>query len=156
MDSNKYNVFASFGNLKYVFHYDGTPNSGDVGYDWYSSNKSRGHDFSIGFSLDGSYVVSVSLPLKEVFPYMKMYSDSNGNISLNDFNAILSDDGIYGRNFRSTVDGGLFDAFSPAMKNKYTSDAYFYYFNNYNATIMLDKNRNININDSICHFTISD
>lgn len=112
--------------LKYEMYYAGTPDSGDIPRYIYSSAYSSPVKISSVDFYEKRNCVSVTLPLKDVFPYLQLYTDSRGMLSANDINAAFRNNELYGLNYR---DPHYYDAayghFSELVGSYYATN-YFY------------------------------
>ncbi|MBE7018659.1 MAG: hypothetical protein E7413_02125 [Ruminococcaceae bacterium] len=146
-------VQSHFGSLSLVSRHEGSADSGDIPTNDYSNSKnSLLHIPKISYWPQYMECVYLELKLKDAFPFLALYADSNGNLSAADVNEAFGNSGIYGPDYRVTDEAnsafGTFDH----LNLRHGDDHYSFVYDDMFATISIDELGYININTSICSF----
>lgn len=142
------------GTLELVNHYAGTPNSGDVPTDDYTTSETGSlYIPKISYWTDRGECVYVKFRLQDVFPFLALYADPDGNVSVEDVNKAFSRSGIYGTNYRVTGDAS--SALGTFNELNYIDgyNVYDFVYDDVFATITTDESGTINMITSYCSFT---
>lgn len=142
-------IEVEFGAFQYDFYYAGTPNSGDIPRTYYKSSSPP----NIVMGVNQNYAAHISLYLKDVFPYITLYADENGKVSVDTLNKILNDDGIYGRSYRDTQSyTSAFGTYYPLKFYDFDDKWVYGAFDDANLSIETDAYGNIDIYTARCGF----
>lgn len=131
-----------FGPFKFIEYYEGVPNSGDLARTYYTNEWNDNINIPYLSYADNGYGTTLTLYLKDMFPYLKMYADEYGMVSIQDLNAALSDNGIYGLNYRENNGVGYFMSYSDI--NSY-GDYYYFDYDHKGASVKKDGEGYVNI-----------
>lgn len=142
--------------LKFEQYYAGTRDSGDLPRNIYSSTSASSVKINFAdFWTKTNECVWVEFKLKDVFPYLNLYADSNGRISKTNLqNALLF--GIYSNNYISPLDyeSPLYSRTFVYDNYNQHSDAYLCYYDYSQMVIEKDSYGYIYYNTADCSFNI--
>lgn len=148
--------------LKFEQYYAGTRDSGDLPRNIYSSTSASSVKiYSADFWTKTNECVQVEFDLKDAFPYLKLYADSNGRISKGSIDTAFRTYGIYGENYRNpqyllkniaTPSTEAHERLSNLYLYEDIPDQYFCNYDYLSFTVDFEYGGFININNSICSF----
>ncbi len=153
MDSSYANINAQFGPMQYFYYYGGTPNSGDLNRAYYK-NAEYGYvpHMTVGIWPNRDICVVATFKLKDVFPYLWLYADENGMVNKATLEYVLGNNGMYGRGYRSTEPGDIFECFTNFYDDK-EYNAYSFDYDYIGVTIKHEWNGLVNLNTAECAFS---
>ena len=145
-------VAKVLGPFEYVDYYPGTPFSGDLPRYYYRTLRSNPLPIeSIGV-YEGK-CVDVTLRLKDVFPYLALFADDYGKLTINQIMEVFQNDNLYGLNYRESGENGMFSSLSQPVTDEGAS-WYFFDYDQLQISIESGWDGNISFDTARCGFNV--
>ncbi len=145
-------VAKVLGPFEYVDYYPGTPFSGDLPRYYYRTLKSNLLTIdSIGV-YEGK-CVDITMRLKDVFPYLGLFVDEYGKLTINQVMSVFNNNNLYGANYRVGVENGVFSALSQPVTDENES-WYFFDYDQLQISIERGWDGNISFDTARCSFNV--
>ena len=142
------------GPMELVNHHAGTPNSGDVPRDNYTTSKTGSlYIPDISYWTDRGECVYVRFRLQDAFPFLASYADPDGNVRVEEVNKAFSNSGIYGINYRAAGEENSSLGGFTELNFIDGYDFYDFIYDDMFAAITTDEFGTINMITSYCTFT---